>query len=84
MHVYWDYSWAKVNRRLYWFTFDFWHYFLLLPITLTATWQLQLVSCNEKVIQLPHCNAFCKSACSALHKWLCWEFGVNTIVFVLL
>ena len=37
-----------------------------------------------KVIQLPCCNSSCKGARGTLHKWLCWDFGVNTIVFVLL
>ena len=83
-NVHWDHSWVEVNRRLCWFTFNYQHYFPLLPITLTAAWQLLLVSCNAKAIQPQHCNAYCKSACSALHKWLYWEFGVSTIVFVLL
>ena len=79
-----DHSWAEVDRRLCWFAFDYQHYFLLFPIALTVSWQLLLVSCNAKVIQLPYCNTSCKDAYSAQHKWLCWEFGVSTIVFVLL
>ena len=76
MHnVCWDYSWVEVDRRLCQFTFDYRHYFLLLPIILTVTRQLFLVSCNAKVIQLPYCNASCKGACGAPHKWFCWEVG---------
>ena len=82
--MYWDHSWAEANRSLCHFTFNYWHYFPLLPITLTATWQLLLVACNARVIQLPCCNGSCKGAHNAPHKWLCWEFGVSTIVFVLL
>ena len=55
----------------------------LLSSTLTDTWQLLLVSCNAKVIQPPCRNASCKGAHGTLYKWLCWEFGVSTIVFVL-
>ena len=43
-----------------------------------------LVTCNAKIVQLLYFNASCKGAHSILHKWLCWEFGVSTIVFVLL
>ena len=85
MHnVCWDHSWVEVDRRLCWFMFDYQHYFPLLPITLIVAWQLLLVSCNAKVIQLPYCNASCKGAHNTLHKWLCLEFGVSTIVLVLL
>ena len=55
----WDYIWVEVDRRLYWFMFNYWHYFPLLPITLTVIWQIFLVFCNAKVIQLPCCNASC-------------------------
>ena len=85
MHnVCWDHSWVEVNRRLCCITFDYQQYFILLPISLTVTWQLLLVSCNAKIIQLPCCNSSYKGARGALHKQLCWEFGVSTIVFVLL
>ena len=85
MHnVCWDNSWAEVDRGLHHIMLDYRHYFSLLPITLTVIWQLLLVSCNAKLIQLPCCNNFCKGACGALHKQLCWEFGLGTIVFVLL
>ena len=56
----------------------------LLSITLKVSWQLILVSYNAKVIQPPCCNSFFKGAYSALHKWLYWEFGVSTILFVVL
>ena len=42
------------------------------------------IDLNAKIIQPACCNAFCKGACGTLHKWLCWEFGVSTIVFVFL
>ena len=85
MHnVCWDHSWAEVDKRICCIIFNYWHYFPLLPITLIVTWQLLLVSCNTKVIQLPHCNASCKGAHSTLPKWVYWQFGVSTIVFVLL
>ena len=85
MHnVCWDHSWTEVNRRVRCIMFNLRHYFPLLPITLTVTLQLLLVSYNAKVIQLPYCNASYKGAYSALYKWLCWEFGVSTIVFVFL
>ena len=74
----------EVDRRLCQFMFNYRHYFSLLPITLIVAWQLLLVSCNTKVIQLQYCSASCKGACGTLHKWLCWEFGISTIVFVLL
>ena len=74
----------EVDRRLCQFTFEYWHYFPLFPITLIVLWKLLLVSCNAKVIQLPYCNASCKGACGAPHKWFCWELGVSTIVFMLL
>ena len=83
-NVFWDHRWPEVDGRLCWFAFDYWHYFPLYPITLTAAWQLLLVFCNAKVIQPPSFNASCKGACSALHKRLCWELGVSTIVFALL
>ena len=74
----------EVNGRLCRFMFDYRHYLPLLPITLTVAWQLLLVSCNAKVIQLPCCNTLVRVLEASLHKWLCWEFGVSTIVFVLL
>ena len=85
MHnVYWDHSWEEFDRRLYHITFNYWHDFPVLPITLTVAWQPILVSCNAKVIQLLCCKSSCKGANGTLHKWLCWEFGVSNIVFVLL
>ena len=85
MHnVCWNHSWAEVDRRLCHITLDNQLYCLLLSITLTIIWQLLLVSCNAKVIQPPYCNSICKGADCILYKWLCWEFGVSTIAFVLL
>ena len=80
----WDHGWIKVDRRLCRSMLDYQHYFPLLPITLTVAWQLLLVPCNVKVIQLPFCNSSCKVAHGSLHKWLCWELRVSSIVFVLL
>ena len=74
----------EVYRSLCHVTFDLWHYFPLLLIILKVKWQLLLVSCSAKIIQLLYCIASCKGACGALHKWLCWEFGVSTTVIVLL
>ena len=74
----------EVDIRLCWFTFNYWYYFPLHPITLIVAWQLLFVSCNTKVIQPPYCNASCKGAHDALYKWLCRELGLSTIVFVLL
>ena len=76
----WDYSWVEVDRRLCHIMLDYWYCFSLLPITLTVAWQLFLVSYIAKVIQLSCCNSSCKGDQLTLHKWLCWEFGVSTIV----
>ena len=85
MHnMFWDHSWAEVNRSLCPIYTRLLALVLLLPITLKVAWQLLLVSYNAKVIQLPCYNASCKGAYGALHKWLCWEFRVSTIAFVLL
>ena len=73
-NVCWDYSWAEADRELCHTTFEYQYYFPLLPIILTVTWHLLLVSYNEKVIQPSFCNSHCKGSCGALHKWLCWEF----------
>ena len=43
-----------------------------------------LASYNAKVIQPLFCITSCKGACGAQLKWLCWEFGVSIVVFVLL
>ena len=82
--MYWNHSWVEVNRRLCHIMLDYRHYFPLLPIILIVVWQLLLVSCSAKLIQLPCYNSSCKGACGTLPKWLCEEFGVSTIVFVLL
>ena len=50
----------EVDRRLCSITFNYQHCFLLLPITLTVAWQLLLVSCNAKIIQLLYFNISCK------------------------
>ena len=82
-NVCWDHSWAEINRRLHHIMLDYRHFFPLLPITLTIAWQLLLVSCNAKVIQPSCCNNSCKGTHSTLYKWLCLEFGVSTIEFML-
>ena len=52
---------------------------LALPsITVTVAWQLLLVFCNVKVIQLLYCNNFYKGAHDGLCKWLCWEFWIRS------
>ena len=85
MHsVCWDLSCAQADRSSFHITFSCHYYFPSFPITLTVAWQLLLVPFNAKVLQLPCCNASCKGARSALHKQLYWEFGVSSLVFVLL
>ena len=85
MHnICWDYSWVEADRSLCHIALYYWHYSPLLPITLMVAWQLLLLSSNAKVIQQPCCYSYSKGACGDLHKWLCWEVGVSTIVFVLL
>ena len=83
-NVFWDHSWAEVDRRLCSFMLDYKHYFLLFSITQTSEWLLLLVYCSVKVIQPPCYNSYYKGAYSALDKQLCWELGVSTIVFALL
>ena len=54
-----DYSWVEVDRRfiLYYIQFTGIYFILLFHYFWQSTWQLLLVSCNAKVIQLSCYNS---------------------------
>ena len=58
----------EVDRKLSQIILDYRHFFPFLSITLIVAWQLLLISCNAKIIQLLYCNGSSKGTRGALHK----------------